>query len=119
VHPVSMTDGLRGSLKSDLIHYTYRDWSDFIRKLDRQTDLEAIKWYKLSLKDPKKAAWKMNTIHALWRICDRFRRTYFAKKGYRDGFIGFMIGYFSSLYQIMSYAKYRALKERKNSVNDK
>jgi len=114
VHPVSMTTGARGSLVNDLIHYTYRDWADFIKKLNRQTTLEAIKWYKLSLDDPKKAAWKMNTAHAIWRVFDRFRRTYIAKKGYKDGFIGFMIAYFSSLYQIVSYAKYRELSQRKH-----
>lgn len=112
VHPVSITDGARGTLENDLLHYTYRDWEDFLRKLNRQTTLEAVKWYNLSLKNPKKARMKMNFIHALWRVCDRFVRTYFAKKGYRDGFVGFMIAYFASLYQIVSYAKYRELKAR-------
>jgi hypothetical protein len=57
----------------------------------------------------------MNTFHALWRTLDRFIRTYIAKKGYRDGFNGFMIAYFASLYQIVSYAKYRELKNKDNA----
>ena len=111
VHPRAFLDGGCGHLSSDLLHYTYRDWGDFLKKLNRQTTLEALKWYKLSLKDPEKARYKMNLIHTLWRMLDRFIRTFFVKKGYRDGFIGFMVAYFSSLYQILSYAKYRELKK--------
>ncbi len=113
VHPRSiMLWGRRKFVKNDILHYTYRDWADFLNKINRQTTLEAIKWHKLSIEDPKKARYKMNFIHALWRALDRFFRTYIAKKGYRDGFVGVMIAYFSSLYQIMSYAKYRELEER-------
>ena len=110
VHPRAFLDGKCGHLTCDLIHYTYRDWEDFLRKLNNQTTLEAKKWYKLSLTDPKKAAYKMNIPHVLWRTFDRFIRAFIVKKGYRDRFIGFMSAYFGSLYQIVSFAKYRDLK---------
>jgi glycosyltransferase involved in cell wall biosynthesis len=109
VHPRAFLDGQCGHLKSDLIHYTYRDWTDFLRKLNNQTTLEARKWLKVALENPKKAHYKMNLVHALWRTVDRFIRTFFVKRGYRDGFVGFMAAYFSSLYQIVSYAKYREM----------
>lgn len=110
VHPRSiMLGGTRSFLKHDLLHYTYKDWGDFLNKLNRQTTQEARKWYNLSLVEPKKASYKMNLVHMLWRCTDRFVRAFFAKKGYQDGFIGFMIAYFSSLYQIVSFAKYREL----------
>jgi glycosyltransferase involved in cell wall biosynthesis len=112
VHPRAFLEGECGHLKNDLIHYTYRNWEDFLRKLNKQTTLEAKKWHKLSLDDPKKARYKMNVPHALWRTIDRFFRTFIAKRGYRDGFIGFMIAYFASLYQITSYAKYREMRKR-------
>ena len=112
VHPQAFVDGKCGHLKYDLIHYTYRDWADFLKKLNYQTTLEARKWYKLSSEDPKKARYKMNFIHALWRTGDRFFRAYFAKQGFRDGFIGFMAAYFSSLYQMVSYAKYRDIVQQ-------
>lgn len=111
VHPRAFLDGTCGKLNRDLIHYTYRDWTDFLRKLNAQTTLEAKKWVKLAQTDAAKARYKMNTLHALWRTVDRFFRTFIAKKGYRDGFIGFMVAYFSSLYQIVSYAKYRWMKK--------
>jgi len=110
VHPRAFLEGPCGHLRNDLLHYTYRDWGDFLRKLNKQTTFEAVKWYKLSINDPRTARNKMNTFHALWRVLDRFVRTFFAKKGYRDGFTGFMIAYFASLYQMVSYAKYRELK---------
>ena len=115
VHPRMIGVGSRGHLKFDVIHYSYRDWEDFLNKTNKQTTLEAVKWHKLSLENPKKARYKMNLLHALWRTLDRFIRTFFVKKGYRDGFIGFMVAYFSSLYQIISYAKYREFKRINNA----
>ncbi|HEC68751.1 MAG TPA: glycosyltransferase family 2 protein [Candidatus Omnitrophica bacterium] len=109
VHPRIISKGKCGRINADLLHYSYKGWEDFLNSLNKQTSLEALKWYKLSLKDPKKARYKMNVIHALWRMLDRFIRIFFAKKGYRDGFIGFIVAYFASLYQILSYAKYRNL----------
>jgi len=117
VHPRAFLDGECGHLKSDIIHYTYRDWGDFLGKLNKQTTLEAKKWYKLSLDNPRKARYKMNVPHALWRTIDRFCRTFIAKKGYRDGFIGFMIAYFAGLYQIISYAKYREFERAGKKSN--
>lgn len=109
VHPRADLIGECGHLRGDLIHYTYKDWAIFLSKLNNQTTLEAKKWYKLSKSDPKKAGYKMNFVHALWRTGDRFLRAFIAKRGYRDGFIGFMVAYFASLYQSTSYAKYRDL----------
>ena len=109
VHPRIIFNKSWGNLKSDIIHYSYRNFSDFLNKTNKQTTLEAIKWHKLSLENPKKARYKMNLAHALWRTFDRFIRCFLIKKGYRDGFIGFMVAYFASLYQIISYAKYREM----------
>ncbi len=112
VHPRAFLDGSCGHLESDMIHYTYRNWQDFLKKLNTQTSWEAQKWYDLSLQNPEKARYKMNTIHALWRTLDRFVRSFVIKQGFRDGFIGFMVAYYSSLYQIVSYAKYREHKAK-------
>lgn len=111
VHPRIFTEGVCGHIKiGDVVHYSYRNWGDYLRKTDGMTTGEAKKWFKLSLSDPKKARHKMNVLHALWRTADRFVRTFFAKKGYKDGFVGFMVAYYSSLYQMVSYAKYREIE---------
>jgi glycosyltransferase involved in cell wall biosynthesis len=111
VHPPIEFKGHCGKLKSDIIHFNYKDWTDYVRKTNNQTTLEAKKWYDYSFENPKKARYKMNTIHALWRVYDRFIGSFFWKKGWKDGFIGFMIAYLSAFYQILSYAKYREFKK--------
>jgi glycosyltransferase involved in cell wall biosynthesis len=98
VHPRAMLDGKFGKLKCDIIHYSYRDFADFLDKMNRQTTLEAVKW----VKDGR----KMGLGRALWRTYDRFMRTFFSKKAYKDGIVGFVISIFAGFYQILSYAKY-------------
>ena len=90
-----------GHLRSDLIHYSYRDIEDFLAKLNNQTTREARKWH-----DQGKP---MTLGRFLWRTYDRFMRTYFTRGGYKDGGVGFMIAYFAGLYQFLSYLKYREL----------
>jgi glycosyltransferase involved in cell wall biosynthesis len=105
VHPRAFLDGECGHLKKDIIHYSYKDFSDFLSKLNKQTTLEAQKWFSTGR--------KMSFGHALWRTIDRFFRKFIGKKGYQDGFMGFMLAVFDSIYQIVSFAKYWELK-RKN-----
>ncbi|MFC1753119.1 glycosyltransferase family 2 protein [Thermoproteota archaeon] len=102
VHPRAFLDGECGHLKKDIIHYSYRDFTDFLQKLNRQTTLEAEKWISTGR--------KMSFAHALWRTNDRFYRKFIGKQGYRDGFMGFMLAVLDSIYQIISYAKYWELK---------
>lgn len=112
VHPPGILKGKCGKLNSDILHDNYKDWTDHVRKSNNQATLEAEKWHALSLLNPRKARYKMNTVHAFWRLFDRFARMFFRKKGYRDGFTGFMLAYLSSFYQILSYAKYREIKDK-------
>ena len=98
VHPRVFLDGETGHLTKDIVHKGYPDFEHFLGSLNRQTTLEAKKWIETGR--------KMSLGRALWRALDRFPRSFFSKRGYKDGFIGFMIAFFASLYQIMSYAKY-------------
>ena len=106
VHPRAFLEGEEYSLKCDTIHYSYRDFTDFLSKLNNQSAREAQKWINTNR--------KMSFGHALWRAIDRFFRSFLGKRAYKDGFMGFMIAYFASLYQMISYAKYWELK-RKNA----
>ncbi len=103
VHPVAFGEGSWGDLKGDIVHYSYKNFEDFVHKLNNQSTREATKWIRTER--------KMTLGHALWRTIDRFFRTYFLKKGYKDGFIGFIVSIFASLYQILSYAKYWEMKK--------
>lgn len=109
VHPRVFVEGVTGHLKGDVIHYSYRNCAHFLQKLNGQTTLEATKWFKTGR--------KVSFGKASWRAIDRFFRAYLKKKGYKDGFYGFINAYFASVYQIMSYAKYwemhRAVNKQK------
>ena len=103
VHPRALTDRPCGQLRQDLLHYSYRDLSDFVEKLNRQTTLEARKW----ITDGR----RVTLGKALWRSVDRFFRTFVGKRGYRDGALGFIVAWFASAYQVLSYVKYLELQQ--------
>ena len=105
VHPRAfLKEGkTEGHLKGDIIHKGYPDIEHFMGSLNRQTTLEAVKWIETGR--------KMSLGKAMWRTFDRFPRRYFRKKGYKDGLYGFVIAYFDSLYQFISYIKYCELKK--------
>ncbi len=109
VHPRAISDRPCGTLEHDLIHYSYRDLADFIGKMNWQTTLEAQKW----LADGR----RMTFGKALWRTLDRFVRAYVSKKGYRDGFLGYIVAALGGFYQFLSWAKY-AEQRRPARVED-
>lgn len=115
VHPRAIYTGKVRILQNAMHHFTYANIADFLRKLNNQTTLEARKWHRVYEEDPKKAWKKMNFMHAVWRTADRFIRAYIMKKGYRDGFYGFVSAYFGAVYQMVSYMKYRELQKKENA----
>ncbi len=102
VHPQAYMPDPRGSLKKDILHYTYRNFTDAVAKLDRQTDLEARKWFREKR--------KVGMLGTLRKMVDRFWRAYVSKKGHKDGIIGLFLAVNSGMYQFLSYAKYWEMK---------
>ncbi|MFA4854255.1 MAG: glycosyltransferase family 2 protein [Candidatus Omnitrophota bacterium] len=105
VHPRAFSDGPCGHLKADIIHKGYPDLEHFLGSVNRQSTLEAVKWINIGR--------KMTLGWATWRAVDRFFRRYIRKKAYKDGMYGFIIAFFDSLYQILSYAKFIEMKNQK------
>ena len=101
VHPRAFMDDPCGHLKSDIIHYSYRNLEDFLAKLNNQTTREAEKWFRQNK--------PMRMTRFIWRTIDRFIRTYIGRKGYKDGSIGLAVAFYAGLYQFISYLKYREL----------
>jgi glycosyltransferase involved in cell wall biosynthesis len=101
-HPRAVLEGKTYTLKSDIIHYAYRDFRNLFSKLNHQTDFEAKKW----VRDKRKMSFRLCMVKAV----SRFIKFYFVKKGRKEGFIGFMMALASSAYQLMTYAKYWELK---------
>jgi len=103
VHPRAYLDGRERMLSGDILHYSFRNFSHFIEKLNNQTSLEAEKW----LVDGR----RMNGAKAVYKSVDRFFRNYIGKRGFQEGFMGFMMSVFHGLYQLFSYAKYLELRQ--------
>lgn len=105
VHPQAYMKDPRGALKSDVLHYTYRDFTDAIAKLDRQTDLEARKWFRENR--------RIGAFSAVRKSADRFWRAYVSKQGYKDGVPGLFLAVNSGMYQFLSFAKTWEMKRSK------
>jgi glycosyltransferase involved in cell wall biosynthesis len=103
-HPRAFLEGKTYTLKSDIIHYAYRDFQNLFSKLNHQTNFEAKKW----VRDNRKMSFSLCMVKAV----SRFIKFYFVKKGRKDGFIGFMMALASAAYQLMTYAKYWETKKK-------
>ena len=103
VHPQAYMPDPRGQLQSDILHFTYRNFTDAIAKLDRQTDLEARKWFRESR--------RIGVFSTLRKMVDRFWRAYVSKQGYKDGVNGLFLAVNAGMYQFLSYAKYWEMKK--------
>jgi len=104
VHPRVIYEGTCGQLKGDILHYSCDSLEQWIGKFNRETTLEADKW----MQDGR----KVRLRSALRKTVDRFLKNYFLKKGWRHGFMGFLMSVFHGLYQLFSYAKYREMKKK-------
>ncbi len=111
VHPGMRIDaGYTGAnLKQALTHYNYRNVEDIFGKVNRMSTLEALKWHL----DGR----KMSQGKAIWRTVDRFFRRYIGKKGYKDGYLGFILSVSSALYELEAYSKYVEIKEKGYYLN--
>jgi len=112
IHPgLKFSEGYRGgNMKGKTIHYSFRNVEDFIKKINRYSTLEAYKWYV----DGR----KMSMGKAVWRTVDRVWRRFITKKGYKDGYYGFVAAVLSGFHEFAAYSKYREMKEKGYYIND-
>ncbi|MEE8142856.1 MAG: hypothetical protein V3T77_07135, partial [Planctomycetota bacterium] len=100
-------EGPVGPLEADLQHYTYRDIHHHLEVIDFFTDIAAREKEQAGKRRP---LWGM-----LLRPPARFLRMYLWKRGYRDGFAGFIIAGLAAFYVFLKDAKLwerRALRQR-------
>ena len=111
IHPgLKFDQGYRGgNLNGKTIHYSFSNVENFIAKINRYSTLEATKWYL----DGR----KMSQGKAMWRAWDRFFRRFVAKKGYKDGYSGFVAAVLSGFHEFAAYSKYREIKEKGYYIN--
>ena len=87
VHEDWDLDGTLGYLKHDVLHFSYQNLSDIVRKIDSYSMLGAEK-----LKAEGKTG---GFFKALMRAKWAFIRTYFLRLGFLDGKAGFVIALFN------------------------
>lgn len=103
VHEQAEVNGETGYLKNDLLHVRDKNFSQYLERFNRYTDLIATQLDHVSFVS------YMFFKPALW-----FIKAYFRYRGYVDGFPGFVFALFSSLRFPVSYLKCRSKNE--NSI---
>jgi len=100
VHEAVEVDGAVGRLNHPMMHYTYRDVSDYLQRMDRYSTLAAE---EMASRGRRASAWNL-----LLRPPATFVKMYFVKQGFRDGYHGLLI---AGLYAMYTFAKYAKLRE--------
>lgn len=107
VHEQAIVDGKVGYLKYDLLHLRDKEFSTYINRFNRYTDLFASQMGKAEV--------KIGTISFISFIFFKpsfwFIKTFFRHRGYVDGFSGFVFALFSSLRFPIAYLKYWSYHE--------
>lgn len=92
-------------LKGDILHYSYKNISEHLRKIDPYTTLNAE---MVLQKDTS-----FLVLKAIVRSKFKFFRTYFLKLGFLDGFYGFVIAAFGSYVVFLKYIKAAQIKRER------
>ncbi len=99
VHEQAVVEGKTGYLKNPLIHMADAEFSRYLQRWDRYTDLLAAE-----IKDQKKIFSGLNYL--LIAPMKWFLLTYFRHKGFMDSWQGFIFCFFSALRFPVAYIKY-------------
>ncbi len=92
-------------LDGDILHYSFDSISDHLKTIDRFTEIGAR---ELIARDRKVTIFSP-VSHGLWT----FIKVYLIKRGFLDGFAGFVVAVLSFMHAFVKYAKARImLRER-------
>jgi len=94
------------TLKGDLFHYSYHSINQHIAQFNKFTEIGAAEAFKKG----KKSNWFIASYKSLWK----FKRDYFFKLGFLDGYYGFII---CSISAFATFTKYIKLKELYKNAN--
>lgn len=97
VHEKIIYNGLSKKLTSDIVHYTDKDFEQYINKMNYYTSLSAA---ELSKKNKK-----TGVSDILFRPVFTFLKMYFAKLGFLDGYTGLILCILSSYHVFFKYSK--------------
>ena len=99
VHEQYMTEGRIGKLNEKIVHYTYDTIEQFLEKLNRYTTQSAMQYEK----ERKRA----DIFKIYSKMVYRFIRMYILQMGFLDGYEGYLLAKYSSIYTMTKYTKLR------------
>ena len=99
VHGGFAPRGSMGRLNGPVFHYTYENIFAYVARMNEYTSLQVSNKLKA---DPEVTATWRNLI---LNPASHFVRMFFSKKGYKDGFQGFLLAMLDATYTMVLYAK--------------
>jgi glycosyltransferase involved in cell wall biosynthesis len=97
VHESVQVDGTIGRLAAPLLHHSYRDVSDFLRRADRYSTLAAEEWTR--------AGHPFRATQLVTAPLGRFLSMYVVHRGFLDGWRGFLLAVLYAYYVFIRSAK--------------
>ena len=101
VHERLHLKGRTAYLQNDILHFSYEDIQQYFQKFNLYTSFEAR---RMTEQGDRLSGWNLPEKWLL-RPAGCFVRSYFFQKGFRDGFYGFVVSLYSSLYVLVKYMK--------------
>lgn len=99
IHPAVDLKGERRWLKSPMVHYVDKSISDMLRRLDRYTSARAA--------DMRANGAGEGFGRNVRRMFTRFFKCYVRRKGYREGYYGFLIALMAAIWPVLAWLKYK------------
>ncbi len=107
VHESVRTEGVPGYLKGEILHFTYRSLSDYLRRLETYSALAAADYSQ-----------KGKTSGGTTLLANpfiTFAKAYLLKRGFLDGVPGLMVAIMGAVSVYFKYAKLYELQLKKTS----
>jgi glycosyltransferase involved in cell wall biosynthesis len=102
MHPRITLTGTGGSLSGHIDHYVDRDTTALFARLDRYAGAAA--------RDAIRNGDTPRLARTIRRLFSRFLKSYWSRKGYREGWRGVALALFSALYPALTHLKFLELR---------
>jgi hypothetical protein len=103
VHESYITDGVKGKLNNDILHYTVTSINEYITKINSYSDLSALEKFN------KK---KIGFFDLLILPGIAFFQQYILKGNFLDGIAGLMVSKFHMMTKLFNYMKIWELQNK-------
>ena len=103
IHEPIKVYGRVKKLKEPMLHYSYKDISQYLQKFNLYTS-----WLAKHMLDGE-----IRKGRVILKIFLKFPYKYFIQKGFLDGIYGFLISFLDSSYYLIGYLKYIEMKRKK------